>query len=276
MCLLVALKGELDFTLEAANLNEFRAFLVANGLTDVATAPKPYPAASGRRTLTMERLRGVALVDLEGIKSFAANPEQTLVNALNTWALSVYACPSFHADVHAGNLLVLQGGKVGFIDFGIVGRVPPAIWASLQALALAFAGGGGRGGGPNFTLAAEALVAMGATEATVDVASFARDLEAVYAKLDGVAADLSANPSGLGLDEAGQLDEASAVAGLAVELVGVAQRNGVKLPREFGILLKQVLYFDRYTRLLAPGLDLVTDDRLQTLRSASADSNQRP
>lgn len=270
--------GELDFTLEAANLNEFRAFLVTNALTDVATAPIPYPAASGTRTLTMERLRGVALVDLEGIRAYAASPEQTLVNALNTWLLSVYACPSFHADVHAGNLLVLPGGKVGFIDFGIVGRVPPSIWASLQALALAFAGGGGgRGGGPNFVLAAEALVAMGATDTAVDVAAFAQDLEAVYAQLDGVAADLAANPAtGLGLDEAGQLDESSAVATLAVEVVGVAQRNGVKLPREFGILLKQVLYFDRYTRLLAPGLDIMADDRLQTLRSASSDANKRP
>lgn len=265
--------GELDFKLEAANLNEFRDFLVANELTDIATAPRPYPEASGVRTLTMERLNGVALVDLDGIKSYAANPEQTLINALNTWALSVYACPSFHADVHAGNLLVLQGGKVGFIDFGIVGRVPTSIWASLQALALSLAGAGSGGGqGPNFVMAAEALVTMGAAESTVDVAAFARDLEAVYKKLDGVAADLAANDGQIEFDVNGELNESSSqVAGLAVEIVGVADRNGVKLPREFGILLKQVLYFDRYTRLLAPELDFMEDDRLESLRSASSD-----
>lgn len=268
--------GELDFKLEAANLNEFRDFLVTNELTDIATAPRPYPEASGTRTLTMERLNGVALVDLEGIKSYAANPEQTLINALNTWALSVYACPSFHADVHAGNLLVLQGGKVGFIDFGIVGRVPSSIWASLQALALSLAGagGGGSGGGPNFVMAAEALVTMGAAESTVDVAAFARDLEAVYVKLDSVAADLEASDGRLEFDVNGELDESSSqVAGLAVEIVGVANRNGVKLPREFGILLKQVLYFDRYTRLLAPELDFMEDDRLESLRSASTEGS---
>ena len=32
----------------------------------------------------------------------------------------------FHADVHAGNLLALSDGRVAFIDFGIVGRIPPA------------------------------------------------------------------------------------------------------------------------------------------------------
>ena len=33
---------------------------------------------------------------------------------------SLLACESFHADVHAGNLLVLRDGRVGFIDFGKV------------------------------------------------------------------------------------------------------------------------------------------------------------
>lgn len=31
---------------------------------------------------------------------------------------SLLACETFHADVHAGNLLVLRDGRVGFIDFG--------------------------------------------------------------------------------------------------------------------------------------------------------------
>jgi len=33
---------------------------------------------------------------------------------------SLLACETFHADVHAGNLLVLEDGRVGFIDFGKV------------------------------------------------------------------------------------------------------------------------------------------------------------
>ena len=110
--------GELDFMQEGRNLAEFREFLMQNSLNDVATAPLYYPEASSKRVLTMERLYGVPLVDLEGIKDYSPNPEQTLVNALNTWTLSVVACPFFHADVHAGNLLVLTDGRVGFIDFG--------------------------------------------------------------------------------------------------------------------------------------------------------------
>ena len=38
----------------------------------------------------------------------------------------------------AGNLLVLRDGRIGFIDFGIVGRISPATWAALTSLADSF------------------------------------------------------------------------------------------------------------------------------------------
>ena len=109
---------ELDFTKEARNLQNFRSFLERNNIVD-ACAPKPYPEASNKRVLTMEYLKGVPLVDLEGIKKYSRNPELTLITALRTWAFSVAENDVFHADVHGGNLLVLEDGRVGFLDFGI-------------------------------------------------------------------------------------------------------------------------------------------------------------
>lgn len=109
---------ELDFNKELKNLNSFREFLKSKNILD-ATAPKPFPEASSTRVLTMEYLKGVPLADLEGIKKYSDNPEVTLVVALRTWALSVVEHKFFHADVHAGNLLVLEDGRIGFIDFGI-------------------------------------------------------------------------------------------------------------------------------------------------------------
>ena len=41
-----------------------------------------------------------------------------------------------------------------------------------------------------------------------------------------------------------------------------------KFPREFGLLLKQVLYFDRYIRLLAPEMEVVNSERVRFMRSA--------
>jgi len=283
---------ELDFELEAKNLVEFGEFLSANSLYGIATSPRPYLEASSKKVLTMERLRGVPLSDLEGIRAFMADneerplftPEQTLINALNTWTLSVVAGPFFHADVHAGNLLVLEDGRVGFIDFGIVGRIPKRIFQSIQDLAQALTVGSGQ---VDYSRVASALVEMGAADlgqgeagSTVDVAAFAEDLRRAATQLDATLSPLEVQVQAVqGVDgrvealgaQLGGVDEEQ-VARLALEVVGVAERNGVKLPREFGILLKQVLYFDRYTRLLAPGLDVLADDRLEMQPRRTPDS----
>jgi len=270
--------GELDFTQEAQNLREFRAFLEESGLTGVATAPAPFEEFSSAKVLTMDRLYGVPLSDLDGIKGYSSNPEQTLVDALNVWTLSVVACPFFHADVHAGNLLVLEDGRVGFIDFGIVGRIPPTIWGALNALAASLVGAGGEAQGgasgasglsPDFDGMARALTEMGATSDDVDVGRFASDLRSLFGRLDAITPTVTAalGEDGTVLGAALGVDDLQ-VTELALELVGVADRNGVRLPREFGILLKQVLYFDRYTRLLAPDLDLLTDQRLEALQQS--------
>jgi aarF domain-containing kinase len=114
---------ELDFRKEAKNLINFREFLDRNAIVD-ATAPEPMLDLTSEQLLVMDYLKGVPLVDLEGIKKYTKNPELTLINALRTWAGSVVGNDVFHADVHGGNLLVLEDGRVGFIDFGI-GKCPP-------------------------------------------------------------------------------------------------------------------------------------------------------
>ena len=69
---------------------------------------------------------------------------------------------------HAGNLLVLQdqegrpSGRVGFIDFGIVGRVTPVTWTALDALLTATAT-------RDFDTMARALATVGATDTDVDL-----------------------------------------------------------------------------------------------------------
>ncbi|CAE7276039.1 unnamed protein product [Symbiodinium sp. CCMP2456] len=170
---------ELDFTKEMDNLETFRSFLQQNGLERIAAAPRTFPEASGKKVLTMELFSGVPLTDLEGIRQYSNNPEQTLINALNVWSLSVRACEIFHADVHAGNLLVLEDGRVGFIDFGIVGRIPPKIWSAVEGFALSFAANDAPGMAKN-------LIAMGATDRFVDESALASDVQNVLSRIAGL------------------------------------------------------------------------------------------
>jgi aarF domain-containing kinase len=208
-----------------------------------------------QRVLVMERLRGTSLTDLDAIRKVTrSDPELVLINALNVWSGSVVACESFHADVHAGNLLVLPDGRVGFIDFGIVGRISQATWRGVETLLRATAVG-------DYDTMAKALVAIGAADGEVDIAAFSRDLEKLFDSLRAVDAELVV-AAGAGRVEASAVVDDAAVGRVLLDLVKVGEDNGVKFPREFALLLKQALYFDRYTRLLAPALKVFEDGRV--------------
>ena len=61
-------------------------------------------------------------------------------------------------------------------------------------------------------------------------------------------------------------DAAASEHAVAVQIVEAGETHGVRFPREFGLLLKQFLYFDRYTRILAPSLSVLSDDRVAIQR----------
>ena len=258
---------ETDFRKEAANVDAFRRYLEDSNLTSIAKAPYVYKQFSGKRVMVMEYFSGVPLTDLDAIRSVSrdANPETTLVDALNVWFGSVLACESFHADVHAGNLIVCDDGKVGFIDFGIVGRIAPSIWGAVQAFFQSTAS-------RDYERMALALVTMGATDGDVDVPKFAEDLRRVYETLDSIEPTVTVEEDTVGgAARAAVSVDQQQVAQLASDLLVAAEENKIKLPKAFGILIKQLIYFDRYVQLLAPDLDVIDDDRMAFVDAVAVD-----
>jgi len=49
---------------------------------------------------------------------------------------------------------------------------------------------------------------------------------------------------------------------LLLKIVRTGESHGLRFPREFGLLLKQLLYFDRHIRILVPTLQMATDKRI--------------
>ncbi|XP_057442381.1 uncharacterized aarF domain-containing protein kinase At5g05200, chloroplastic [Lotus japonicus] len=248
---------EVDFYKEAANIEAFRRYLEAMGLTGQATAPKVYQNCSTRQVLTMQRLYGVPLTDLDSISSLVSNPETSLITALNVWFGSLLACESFHADVHAGNLWLLRDGRIGFLDFGIVGRISPKTWAAMEIFLGSIAI-------EDYDSMASALIQMGATDRDVNAKAFARDLAKVFSSIKELDTEIVvATTSGPATAVAANIvvDERQMNA-LFLDVVRVSESYGLKFPREFALLLKQLLYFDRYTRLLAPNLNMLRDQRI--------------
>lgn len=69
------------------NIDSFRNYVEVMGLAKQATAPFVYRHCSTQRVLTMERLYGVPLTDLNSIRSIVPSPEATLITALNVWSV---------------------------------------------------------------------------------------------------------------------------------------------------------------------------------------------
>ena len=236
---------EVDFYKEADNIKQFNEFLKATN-NPLAIAPQVYPHASSLRVLTMERIYGVPLTDLDTIKKYARDPAATLVGAMNTWFSSLMFCESFHADLHAGNLMVLTDGRIGFIDFGIVGRIDPKTWTATTTFMESIGEG-------NFEKMAESMMLIGMTNTQVDIKALAKDLEVIYQAFTVV-------------DPASVLNGAvndNEINQLMLEIVAVGEKHGIRFPRAFALLFKQILYFDRYIKILAPDMELFNDDRLQ-------------
>ncbi|MBK7301214.1 MAG: AarF/ABC1/UbiB kinase family protein [Moraxellaceae bacterium] len=236
---------EVDFYKEADNIKQFNEFLKATS-NPLAIAPQVYPQASSLRVLTMERFYGVPLTDLDTIKKYARDPAATLVGAMNTWFSSLMFCESFHADLHAGNLMVLTDGRIGFIDFGIVGRIDPKTWTATTTFMESIGEG-------NFEKMAESMLHIGMTSKQVDIVALGKDLEVIYQAFTVV-------------DPASVLNGAvndNEINQLMLEIVAVGEKHGIRFPRAFALLFKQILYFDRYIKILAPDMELFNDDRLQ-------------
>ena len=240
--------AECDFYQEARNIEDFHKFLEETGNTQ-AIAPRVYEQASTMRVLTMERFYGVPFTNLESVQHIVPDPESTLITAMNTWFSSLLFCESFHADVHAGNLLVLKDGRVGFIDFGIVGRIKPSTWESVSKFIWAI-------GQENYQEMAEAMLGIGMTDTEVNTERLAKDIEELYASMDRVLPEVDMHAGDMMSINEHEVNK------VMMDLVGIGKRHGIHFPREFALLLKQLLYFDRYVRLLAMESNIYMDERL--------------
>jgi predicted unusual protein kinase regulating ubiquinone biosynthesis (AarF/ABC1/UbiB family) len=134
--------------------------------------------------------------------------------------------------------MLLDSSEIGFLDFGIVGRFDEKARWLVTDYMIAFSTG-------NYKRLAEIICEMGGAEpGSVDMEAFVKDLGETYSPL-------------LKLSFA-EVNYADFIPGIQK----TATRHRVKMPKEFILITKQLLYFDRYAKALAPKLNVFTDPRL--------------
>lgn len=114
-----AMLRELDLRLEAGGLDEMRVLSAKSGHFVV---PSVDWERTGRRVLTMDWLDGTPLTDPAAL---SGNVNRVDLGNAVTRGFLTHAIEHgvFHADMHEGNMMVLPDGRLGLLDFGIIGRI---------------------------------------------------------------------------------------------------------------------------------------------------------
>ena len=112
---------ETDFAREAENLQEFARL---NEQVAFIACPRVYPELCGEYVLVMEYVDGIPIQAADRLEAAGYDLAEIGEKILDNYATQILDHGFFHADPHPGNILV-RGGKIVYIDLGIMGRLTP-------------------------------------------------------------------------------------------------------------------------------------------------------
>lgn len=126
------LRIEMNFRRELLYMQKFRNLFASSRDTKV---PVGYRNLTTRRVLVMEFIQGERVSDViqngEGY-----NKKLVAMRGARLMLEQVFVHGFFHADPHPGNLMILPGNVVCFLDYGMMGRIRPGEKENLRAMFL--------------------------------------------------------------------------------------------------------------------------------------------
>lgn len=130
-----SLLEEVSLINEKENILQFRRNFKNSKETYV---PKVYEELCNNNVLCMEFIDGIKVTDTATLLKYNLDPIPVSEAGLRLFVSQILDYGFFHADPHAGNILVKKDGKVVFIDFGAVGKIPPNDKEILENLIVSF------------------------------------------------------------------------------------------------------------------------------------------
>jgi ubiquinone biosynthesis protein len=222
---------ELDFRLEAENMLDI-AHVLAQTEQRGIIVPRPHPTLVTKRVLVMERLRGFAFDDVDAMHAAGIDTHALLEAGLIASLEGAMIYGVFHGDLHGGNLVVQPNGRTALFDFGITGRLAEPQRLAFLRLLMTGTTGDHRG-------QLEALRDLGAFPPDVDIDAVIADLD-----LEGPVKD----PTQMSADD------------LMAEMREVTKKllgYGAKAPKELMLFVKNMMFLNGATAILAPDLDML-------------------
>lgn len=219
--------GELDYREEIQNL-----VAIKHNLSEFKHihVPTPYPEFSSRRVLTMDHCTGISVAgvspsiftEVDGMaladEMFAAYLKQILVDGF------------FHADPHAGNVLLQRDKRLALIDLGMVGRINEDERRLLLNLVMAVSEG-------RANESAEVAEHIGRKTKEFDRVEYTQAVTELVMRMQ---------QRTVGEIEVGRI---------VLEIQRIAANYGLTLPSNLALVGKTLMNLDDIGRKIAPGFD---------------------
>jgi predicted unusual protein kinase regulating ubiquinone biosynthesis (AarF/ABC1/UbiB family) len=111
---------EMDYTFEGQNAEKFAKYY---GDLEGIYVPKIYWEYTAKRVLTMEWIEGIKLNNVEKVSAAGFDSRHIIEVGVQCSLKQLLDYGYFHADPHPGNLLVMNDGKLAYLDFGMMSEV---------------------------------------------------------------------------------------------------------------------------------------------------------
>lgn len=109
---------ELDYTNEANNMKLFASLFKDDPTVKI---PKVYSKLTTKKVIVIEYVGGVVPNDIPEIRRRGLDPQVIVNNGANAIFKMILDFGIFHADPHAGNIILIENNVITFIDFGMIG-----------------------------------------------------------------------------------------------------------------------------------------------------------
>jgi ubiquinone biosynthesis protein len=232
-----ALSFELDFQVEANNILK-----ISENLADypLIVIPQVYWDFSTKKILVLQRLEGIPLNNLAQLEEQKINKKEVVLLGAKAFFKTVMIDGLFHGDLHGGNLFVLEGNKLGIIDFGIVGRLSQKSRDQLAFMVLSLMT-------EDYENLCYEYAELGTASAAIDFNEFQRKIRNALSPYMGL-----------------PLSKFN-VGRILIEATRIATEFQIKVPGDWMLVFKAIVSIEGMGRTLDPDFDLlaISEDLLK-------------
>lgn len=203
------LTGELDYIREGHSAEHFARFFQDDPSVHI---PKIIWKYTTSRVITMERIHGISILNESALIDAKIDLKELAKRSVNVWTRMVFEDTIFHADPHPGNVFVEPDGRLGIVDFGMIGLVDDEVRKYVVSVVKGILD-------RDVDLLVESLVDLGALTPAGSKENLRKDLKHLMGHYPLITEDLNLTSN-------------------FAELFAVIRRNHIQLPGNTFLLLK--------------------------------------